>query len=149
MASHDRSAVVNQRNWLQVIEVELRSINIKLYETIVRLSETIDLVEIEVLNKGGDDIVRLHNSKKRLKALTKKHDPIATGAKGKRHDPADEGASAGELYEWGKHEADLNGSGELWEDELDAVKVDLVDQCPNHQNSGSNPSPQKKKENQP
>jgi hypothetical protein len=83
--------------------------------------ENIQLVEIEIYNSAGEDMI-MENARP----------GYAEAAKEARDNALKHKRPQGNVLDWGRFPAKEaeNGKAEIWEDELGALKTDIADVCP-------------------
>jgi tetratricopeptide (TPR) repeat protein len=108
-----------QQEWTRRMESEMALMNQRMYDHLQSSLDNIELIEVEIHNSAGDDIIQQN-------AQDGGRKPASIHKKDKSNDPS---KSSGEVYSWGGTMSTLSGSGEIWEDELDSIKANLSSQC--------------------
>ena len=109
-----------QEQWTARIENEFSWINIGMYQNLQWVFENSDLIEVEILNSAGDDIIRKNAEREnpKLAKRNKREEPTQLNPK-----------AASEVYQWGSSSVSLSGTGEIWDDELDSLSANLTSKC--------------------
>ncbi len=102
------------------IEKELRTLNTRMYSELTSVMENNELIEAEIWNGASQDIV-WQNAHPEFKEMVK------SGALRNDRSPT----SAADVYDWGSAGQGLDGSEEVWEDEIGAIQANLQNDCAN------------------
>ena len=105
-----------QKVLVDQIGSEIARLNGQMGSELEEIAENIELLEVEIWNGAGEDIV-WQNAHPGYKAAALQMKESKTRA------------SAGRVWDWGKIEGGFDGKGEIWEDEVGSLSADLYDNC--------------------
>ncbi len=117
-----------EKSLVERINFELTSVSRRLLEEISSAAENAQLVEADVYNAAGDDMIQknarpdLIAAARRLKDDPNQREKLPT-------------------YDWGSLPSSVDENTEVWEDELGFLTGDLTDQCPKGDMPTFAPSP--------
>lgn len=119
MAAHTTRAPKLEVTLIQDINRDLRELTLYMHRTLENVAENNQLIEVEIYNGASQDII-----------WQNAHPDYADVAKDMKSEDQ-KAVDSSKTYNWGHTALGLEGTGEIWEDELGSFKADLYDNCNN------------------
>ncbi len=104
---------------VRTINTDLHRLTRQMLDKVETVAETTELIEVEIYSGASQDII--------WQNAHPDYQKIASGFKNQDQKAVD----SSKVYKWGYTNDGLDGSGEIWEDELGSFKADLHDNCNN------------------
>ena len=92
------------------------SMNVQMLREIREVADNNQLIEVEIYNGSSNDIIwqNTHSDYRKIANQMKEEENRGLNEK---------------VWDWGNIQGGLDGSGEIWEDELGSFKATLFDNC--------------------
>jgi hypothetical protein len=108
-----------ERHLVRSVNTDLNRLTQQMLSNVENVAETTELIEVEIYNGASQDII-----------WQNAHPNYQTVAQKFKNDDK-KAVDNSKVYKWGYTNDGLDGSGEIWEDELGSFKADLHDNCSN------------------